>query len=305
MKNYFTLIASLLFSYASFAQTDIPFTPSGGPMGQGSWLRFLSGGSTSIQENWGLNINGSTDQPVKISNASLLVGYPSGGADFGVGHAFVNGKMGIGTTNPQSRFEVMPPDGSTAAGVFHLSGTQSWGSVLTLVTDDPNNDEPRLLFSYRNKAKQWAIGGYHKNNGNRFTIWEDAGDGVFGSGWGTERLTILPGGNIGIGTTDTHGFKLAVNGNIRAQEIKVEAGPWPDYVFKPTYLLPSLESIKSYIEKNQHLPDMPSETEVTKNGLNLGEMNKLLLKKVEELTLHMIRQQGEIDKLKKRKIGKH
>jgi len=104
--------------------------------------------------------------------------------------------------------------------------------------------------------------------------------------------------SVVIGTTDPHGYMLAVNGNIRAKEIKVEAGPWPDYVFKPMYKLPSLITVKSYIKKNKHLPDMPSEKEVAKDGINLGEMNKLLLKKVEELTLHMIHQHEEIEKLK-------
>ncbi|WP_345954252.1 hypothetical protein [Mucilaginibacter sp. PAMB04168] len=110
--------------------------------------------------------------------------------------------------------------------------------------------------------------------------------------------SFLSNGNLAIGTTNAHGFRLAVNGNIRAQEIKVEAGPWPDYVFKPTYKLPSLTSVKAYIDKNQHLPEMPSKTTVAKNGVKLGEMNKLLLKKVEELTLYLIRQQEEIEKLK-------
>jgi hypothetical protein len=55
--------------------------------------------------------------------------------------------------------------------------------------------------------------------------------------------------------------------------------------------LATLTELKTYIDKNQHLPDMPSEAEVAKNGINLGEMNKLLVKKVEELTLYQIEQQ--------------
>jgi hypothetical protein len=106
-------------------------------------------------------------------------------------------------------------------------------------------------------------------------------------------------GYVGIGITDTHGFRLAVNGNIRAQEIKVEAGPWPDYVFKPTYKLPSLATVKAYIDKNKHLPGIPSEIEVAKEGINLGEMNKLLLKKVEELTLYIIDLKKENQSIKR------
>jgi hypothetical protein len=105
--------------------------------------------------------------------------------------------------------------------------------------------------------------------------------------------------NLGIGTTDTRGHKLAVNGSIRAKEIKVEASPWPDYVFKPTYQLPSLQEIEQFIKINNHLPEIPSASEVEKEGINLGEMNSKLLKKIEELTLYLIEQKKEIQQLKR------
>jgi hypothetical protein len=96
-------------------------------------------------------------------------------------------------------------------------------------------------------------------------------------------------GNVGIGTTDTKGYTFAVNGTAIATAMTVKAyGNWPDYVFNPTYHLCPLNEVKTYIDQNQHLPDMPSAEEVVKDGINLGEMNKLLTKKVEELTLYLI-----------------
>ncbi|QEC79313.1 hypothetical protein [Mucilaginibacter ginsenosidivorax] len=100
-------------------------------------------------------------------------------------------------------------------------------------------------------------------------------------------LVIDGAGNIGIGTVTPH-EALSVNGNIRSKQIKVEITNWPDYVFKEDYQLPSLTEVKTYLDRNQHLPEMPPAAEVAKDGLNLGEMNKLLLKKVEELTLYLI-----------------
>ncbi|MES2275332.1 MAG: hypothetical protein V4592_04870 [Bacteroidota bacterium] len=100
-------------------------------------------------------------------------------------------------------------------------------------------------------------------------------------------FTVARNGYVGINTT-TPQEALSVNGKIRSKEVKVEAINWPDYVFKKDYHLPSLSSIKTYIDQNYHLPDMPSEQDVAKDGVNLGEMNKLLLKKVEELTLYLI-----------------
>nr|WP_199157666.1 hypothetical protein [Pedobacter sp. ASV2] len=94
-------------------------------------------------------------------------------------------------------------------------------------------------------------------------------------------------GNLGIGISNP-AERLAVNGNIRAKEVKVEATGWPDYVFKKDYPLLSLEATEKHIKEKGYLPGMPSAKEVELNGLELGEMNKRLLQKVEELTLHLI-----------------
>ena len=82
--------------------------------------------------------------------------------------------------------------------------------------------------------------------------------------------------------------KLSVNGTIRAKEIKVETAGWPDYVFDDNYHLTPLKELDRYIKVNKHLPEMPNAKQAEQQGINLGEMNKLLLKKIEELTLHLI-----------------
>lgn len=106
-------------------------------------------------------------------------------------------------------------------------------------------------------------------------------------------------GNIGIGTNNTQGYMLAVAGNIVAEGVKVElAVNWPDFVFEKDFDLLSLKDIESYINKNGHLPNVPSAEEVKRNGISLGEMDATLLQKIEELTLHSIQQQKEIDSLK-------
>ncbi|MFI5161966.1 MAG: hypothetical protein ACHQHN_11850 [Sphingobacteriales bacterium] len=110
-------------------------------------------------------------------------------------------------------------------------------------------------------------------------------------------------GNVGIGTINTNGYQLAVNGNIHARQVNVDLNNWNDYIFSPGYPLKTLSEVKTYIDKNHHLPDIPSEQEMVKNGLNVGEMNKLLVKKVEELTLYLIEQNKRIEKLEQR--GKH
>lgn len=103
---------------------------------------------------------------------------------------------------------------------------------------------------------------------------------------------------VGIGTHQTAGYQLAVAGSMIAERIKVkQKTAWPDYVFEKDYPLPSLKSTAAFIQQHKHLPEIPSAKEVNNEGLDLGDMNARLLKKVEELTLHLIRQQEEMEKL--------
>jgi hypothetical protein len=94
-------------------------------------------------------------------------------------------------------------------------------------------------------------------------------------------------GNVGIGT-DLPSEKLTVNGKIRARAIRVDVDAMPDYVFAPKYELLPLPELEKFIQVYNHLPEVPSAKEAEKNGIELGEMNKILLKKIEELTLHLI-----------------
>jgi len=192
-----------------------------------------------------------------------------------------DGNVGVGTNTPQAKLDV---EGGNirASGNLVISTGNATGGGIKLADDGDIVD----------MNDGWAT--HRFSQGLRITDGNASGSTVIQLSNGSHSNTYFNAGNVAIGTTDSHGYKLAVNGSIRAQEIKVEAGPWPDYVFKPTYNLPSLTSVKAYIDKNQHLPDMPSEQEVTKNGVNLGEMNKLLLKKLEEVTLYLIEQSKQI-----------
>lgn len=108
-------------------------------------------------------------------------------------------------------------------------------------------------------------------------------------------------GKLGIGTNSfidgADIYSLSVNGKVRAHSVKVYTD-WADYVFEDTYTLSSLNEVEQHIKDKGHLKDIPSAKEVEENGIELGEMNKLLLQKIEELTLYLIAQDKEIKDLK-------
>jgi hypothetical protein len=116
------------------------------------------------------------------------------------------------------------------------------------------------------------------------TIWNPSGGGV----WTQTNANIhYTTGNVGIGTTNpTH--TLTVSGTIRAKEIIVDDANWPDYVFTDDYHLQPLDTVERHIQTHKHLPGIPSAQEIAKTGVSLGEMQTLLLAKIEELTLHQI-----------------
>lgn len=123
---------------------------------------------------------------------------------------------------------------------------------------------------------------------------------------GLGGTAIIQNGNIGIGTWNPQS-KLAVNGTVTATKVKVTQAGWSDFVFKENYPLRSLTEVETFIKANQHLPDIPSEKEVVENGNDLGEMDKKLLQKIEELTLYLIDLKKEntamkarLDKLEKK-----
>jgi hypothetical protein len=104
--------------------------------------------------------------------------------------------------------------------------------------------------------------------------------------------------NVGIGIS-TPVYKLDVCGIMRAKEVLVQTG-WCDYVFDKDYKLRSLSEVDNYIQQNKHLPDVPSATDVEANGIKVAQMDSVLIKKMEELTLYVIYQNKQIEQLQQK-----
>lgn len=123
----------------------------------------------------------------------------------------------------------------------------------------------------------------------------------------SKAFFISSASKIGMGTNtltcaDCDSYRLFVKDGIKTEKLKVEIAAnngWADYVFAKDYKLMPLKELQSYIDDKGHLPEVPTTEEAIKNGIELKEMNILLLKKVEELTLYTLQQQSQIDKQQK------
>jgi hypothetical protein len=212
------------------------------------------------------------------------------------------GFVGIGTKKPQAPIEIKKNAGDTRKKNILLQLTNSWS---------PNGqNEPSIMFSNGDDDKMnnsyWTVGARVSgdntiNTPQSFKVcYKRAGVDVEQEFFSINSYE----GRVKIGNVNDliDGYKLYVEQGIITEKVKVAVAnseDWYDNVFEPSYKKMELKDIESFVKKYKHLPDIPSTADVLKDGIDLGKMNGLLLKKIEELTLHMIDIKKELDATKK------
>ncbi len=245
----------------------------------------------------------------------------------------VDGNIGIGSTAPEVRLQV---SGGSDAGQYtgggyvivgqptnahmRLDGNEimvlnggdslSAGSLfindhgITTVGADVNlsatlgvQDEDATGYAFRVRV----------GTETEMLVWENGGTSLGSNSTNPPDDGLFVFGDVNVGNSNgATGYKMAVDGKIICEELRVQtSGSWPDYVFAEDYDLPSLDEVEKHIKSNSHLPGIPSACEVESEGILVGEMQKQMMEKIEELVLYTIqqqkgheRQQMEIEMLK-------
>ena len=248
------------------------------------------------------------------------------------GNLFINGQtgfVGIGTNSPLEKLDV---NGNTLSNSIYLKRNlpngqvfSSWSDAysksrligagytvsstpLLQFIDFPSSNLttlPMVWLGIEDRNEMRRFGHYASaNGGSGFELFDKNQSLTYAVSEDNNNVTmILPKENsfFGIGTQSfTDGidtYRLSVKGAIRADRVKVYT-TWADFVFEENYILPTLEEVEKHIQKNGHLKDIPSAKDVENNGIELGEMNKKLLQKVEELTLYLIEMNKDLKDLK-------
>ena len=242
---------------------------------------------------------GSADPQIGFYQSSTLTGFVNiAGTDFRMGTVAANntgkaiirvnggdrftvapdGNIGIANNEPASQLHIL---GGTDAGLTaNNNGFLMMGSAagINLVLDN-NEIQARNVVA-----------------GADLFIQNDGGNVIL---CGAEQ------GGVGIGVTSgasiPAGYLLAVDGKVLTEEVRVElSGDWPDYVFENNYQLTPFDKLRTYIAENKHLPNIPAAAEVAKNGFELGDMQKKMVEKIEELTLYVLQLEAEMKAMKKK-----
>ncbi|NOU15933.1 MAG: hypothetical protein HOO91_00040 [Bacteroidales bacterium] len=182
-----------------------------------------------------------------------------------------NGNVGIGTTTPSEKLAVN--GGVSIEGTNSTSSVNGFNNALQL----KNSSGAAIVFNPGQSTE--LMFGFHTDGNFYWGTGQNAGNSYC--------MFLSKTGNLGI------------TGKLTTSEVNVKIGGWADFVFHPTYKLRTLGEVEQFIKANNHLPEIPTESEVKQNGIGLGEMNAKLLQKIEELTLYMIEQNNKMDQQQK------
>jgi hypothetical protein len=249
-----------------------------------------------------------------VTNGGAIPFQIAPGAPTGSVHVAANGNLGIGTAAPEERIDLR---GDSAARLMGTTYADFGDSQFALRRARGSSAAPGAVLAGNNLGS-FSFRGYDGTafTGSRAQIVAAAAENWGSTAHGTQlhflttpngtttvtyRMSIKDDGKVGIGT-QTPSSLLHVDGG----DVRVTGGSFiddgvtlsvPDYVFEPGYDLPTLEELRAFVEREKHLPNVPSAEEVRRDGLNVSRFQMTLLEKIEELTLYTLQQEDRIGRL--------
>lgn len=294
------------------------------------YLAHINGGDLYVESNTGKIILGTNANQWRFGTANAgadMRWYTYNGNIETPIHNFIqNGNIGVATglTNTIARLDVKGAGTTSSTNTFALRNSN--GDTLFRMRDDGrmgigyngttygrtiNLGGTGINFYTSNEA---AFGGAIFPTDTSLVFWSNSNSNnylVFQPSWGNTGIgTYTPNAKFHlngaqlIGNNSARiatGYSLSVDGKIISEESTVlNSTSWPDYVFEETYRLTPLDELEKQIQKQKHLPNIPSAAEIDKKGIELGDMTRRLLEKVEELTLYIIELKKENKTLEER-----
>lgn len=287
---------------------------TGSPATYGIWQSAFANEQVILQGSWviGFTQTVSTNNPATITGTVLQGGAVTPANTAGLSQEFDvmgHGDVGVGTGAPTEKLHVFenentnsilmvenPNTGASAAGVLRARSDTAVASLIS-------HGSGRTISRFGQTLGGWSE--LLQFSGNGLILGTFSNKPLILGTNSTDRFHITGTGSVGVGTS-TPSSLFHVNGG----DIRVSGGSFiddgvtlnaPDYVFEPDYSLRSLDELREFIDREKHLPNIPSAAEIKANGLKLGQFQMLLLEKVEELTLYTLDQDEEIRKLRAEK----
>lgn len=267
--------------------TNTPLSTNPNPL-----VKFLILDSNGIVKSFGLNEMNDLFNPqfvVCISDQNGNIPDPHWKS--GINKLFIDCpqvNVGIGTDNPTHRFTVIGDQ--YLEGTTELNGVMGIGSSpsgFSRIKIDNGNYGAGIEIVGNNQVYNKLLFLHVKNpNTEVIKVYNDITNHV--------PFLLEANGKMTISNGTQKILQLNSDGVLQTRVVKVDTYNWPDYVFEQEYSLMPLNDLREFVIKNKHLPEIPNAKFNETNGVDIGEMNKLLLKKIEELTLYLIEQEQRI-----------
>lgn len=260
------------------------------------FIQINTGSSDGGRLVWRGGTNGTQEYRARVAPDGHLGFFPGEGNTTALALT-QSGNVGIGTNTPEMLLDIRRDQNDVTRSMVRNMGAGA-------------NVSARYDLSTAT-ANSYVVSSLNDNNGNPYYLlgcgpavhaaFFDAKEFNWRNTSGSTLMKIGNNGNVGIGSIGINdlNYKLYVETGIRTRRVKVDQSTWADYVFADNYRLPSLQEVEEYIKRHKHLPEVPTAEEVKKEGVDIGDTQVLLLKKIEELTLYLI---GQNKKLEEQRI---